>query len=166
MKKRNKKYNPRAKAFTLARVFAQKFVIAWAGTIEAQIMRRRNFEKETLTMREVNALNQVPHKWQVHVLCTLRDHCGRDYIQSQELIFNNEYYCADISDLVNEKMHEFVKTCNQNHMVNVGWVATPCMNELSDEDLAKIMDKLGAWDFLAKHEVNDSTEVLQLEKQA
>lgn len=165
MKKRTKKYNPKARAIALSKAFAKKYAVVWAGTLEAQIVKLSALKPVLLKQSEALAISNVPHKWQVHLCCMLRDHTGRDYIQVQELRFSHEYLSCDTSEIVNDHMKSFVKTCNSNHVVNVGWVATTSEEDLSDEKISKMMDNIGAWDFLAKHEVTDSTEVLALEKQ-
>lgn len=158
-KKRNKRYNPTARAIGYAKSYSKQFAIAWCGPErKAEAYKLKTMSRVLLKPSEAMALTQVTHKWKAHIVVILRDHTGRDYIQAEELVFPQELYSDEISDVVNEHMHAFIKSCNANHFVNTGWVATTSDTEITDEAISKMMDNLGAWDFLAKFEATEDSD--------
>lgn len=163
MKKRNKKYNPRARAISYAKKYAKQFCISWCGPDKkAEAYRLNGLLHVVLKQSEALALTDVPHKWATYIIAILRDHTGREYIQSQRLSFPQELYSDEISGVVNEHITALIKTCNANHFVNTGWVATPSDRDIPDEYLAKMMDHLGAWEYLAQWEATPESETVEI----
>ena len=155
MKKRNKKYNPHRTAIHFAKSYTKNFAMVWAGTLDAKIYNIKNNSKAILTQAKMDALTKVAHKWQVHVTVLLRDNNGRDYIQTQELRFTQEYYSEFIGDVINDTMIDLRNSCNQQHIVNVGWVATTSDKDISDKAISEMMTDAGAWDFLSPIEAKE-----------
>ena len=55
-------------------------------------------------------------------------------------------------------MIDLRNSCNQQNIVNVGWVATTSDKDISDESISEMMTDLGAWDFLSPVESSDLDE--------
>ncbi len=155
MKKRNKKYNPHRTAIHFAKSYTKNFAMVWAGTLDAKIYNIKNNSKAILTQAKLDAMTKVAHKWQVHVAALLRDHEGDDYIQTKRLIFKQDYYSEFIGDFINDTMIDLRNSCNQQHIVNVGWVATTSDKDISDEAISEMMTDAGAWDFLSPIEAKE-----------
>lgn len=161
-KKPRKKYNPMSIALKMAKSFSKRFAIVWAGTLTAQVVSIGTSKPVQLSKSEAYAITDTPHKWKVYLCVMCRDNFGKDYIQTQELVFTNEYYSSEVSDIVTDKLNDFYRTCNQNHRVNVGWIATTSEKDLSDRALAEMMTDIGAWSFLALWETKENADVEEL----
>lgn len=157
MKKPRRKYSPKRQAFKLSKSFSQKYAIVWAGTLTSQVVRISTSNSVQLQKCEVEAITTVPHRWRVYACVMSRDINGREFIQSEELLFKSgdhyiECRSEEISDLVNERCNQLYHSCNKNLSVNVGWIATPAREPLTDKQLSDMMTNIGAWEFLAKWE--------------
>ena len=69
--------------------------------------------------------------------------------------FTQEYYSEFIGDIINDTMIDLRNSCNQQHIVNVGWVATTSDKDISDESISEMMTDAGAWDFLSPIEAKE-----------
>lgn len=162
IKRRNKKYSPYKKAQSTARAFMSNKAVAWCGTKKAQMFNINTLKPARLTKIEALAITEVHHNWNVYLVVLCRDHTGNDYMKVE--ITETIYSKVDqISDSVQQLLADMVKQQNENHVINIGWVCTPHKEELSDDQIDKMMTTLGAWEFLAKHEVTENTVIEHLE---
>ena len=157
-----RKYDPRRRAAQLAKSFAKNYAIVWAGTLVANVINLKTGKTVQLSRANVGLITDIKHHWTVYACVMGRGIDNREFITSEQMSFYSkdqnekthviECLSTDIADLVTEQCNNLYNRCNKNLSVNIGWVATPSLTNLTDEQLASYMTELGAWDFLAKWE--------------
>ena len=101
-----------------------------------------------------DALDKVPHFWTAHLCVICRANDGEQYIKELTKPFSARYYKGDLVQYLNKAHSKLLHEANPQHVITCGWIATPRKEELAMEQIERIMTHLGAFNFLAKWEVN------------
>ena len=73
-------------------------------------------------------------------------------MQSVVVTTNEPCYQSDLLDVLHEHHLNLLAGCNEAHILNVGWLASPVGHEWTEKEAGDIFTKLNAWDFVAKWE--------------
>ena len=119
------------------------------------------FGKKTLELEPIGpsiaqSLGSVAFKWNVCIAVLCRRQDGQEYIQSSVINFDAPYKRETIETMLNEHHSQLAKTCNKEHIVNLGWIASTVPYEFDDEQTTKLFDKQNGWDYLAGWENKES----------
>lgn len=160
-KPRNKKYSPHARAVATAQAYLKNRLIAYCGTKLATVYKIASLKQVKLTQLEALAISEVSHKWNIYLLIMCRDHCGRDYTKAYPM---DLMYCKVdlINDYVQKELVKWLKEANEQHVVNIGWIATGNEYALTEQQIDTVMTDMGAFEFLAKHETSDESVGVEL----
>jgi len=104
-------------------------------------------------MREVivgqlvsNGISDLPHHWVVTlvVICSTQD--GQRFFKANEVEPSGQYRADQLTEVLDQHMQELIDTCNQKHILNTAWIATPYRASLSEEQIDSILEFMGAWE--------------------
>ena len=101
------------------------------------------------------SLEQVRAKWSVFCAVFCRDQNGDDYMKSVSVHCREAQKQSDLLVQLNDIHQDLLATCNKIHVVNVGWIAAPNGEELTEEQAGAIFGDAGAWDVIAEWEDED-----------
>lgn len=93
----------------------------------------------------VDALCDIPHSWTIYLAGLHRYPNGEPYMKSEELALNGIYLAAHLVDVIGPRTELLRSQCNANHLIGMGWIATPYDNTLKEAQAARIFDACGAW---------------------
>jgi hypothetical protein len=99
-------------------------------------------------------------KWSVHAVIIMRDHSGKNYIKTQSF-FTSPCQYSDISESTGDVIEELQAQCNQDHLINKGWIAVPFDYELNEEEMMRVIDSRNGFDFISKMERDNEEKQLQ-----
>lgn len=111
----------------------------------------RNITKsEAITI--ANAMTEFKHEWSV-LLCVFgRDETGEEYIKTLDVSPGVLCYSEQIHESVASVHEELITKFNPNHLVNVGWLATPNEDPFNEDKVKGLFTTLNAWDNIAPWE--------------
>ena len=92
------------------------------------------------------------YTWSVYCAVFCRDQAGVEYMQGLEVATNEPCYQSDLLSVLHEHHLSLLAGCNEAHVLNVGWLASPVGHEWTEKEAGTIFAKLDAWDFVAKWE--------------
>lgn len=152
-KKRNKK-NCKVKRATMMATFGTSdLLLVFVGGIrETHALDKKKGSPVDIGPTIAQSLHSIPFKWHVYLAVFCRTQTGEEYIQSEEMNFPAPYRRELIQDVLNEKHDSLIRSCNQQHILNIGWIASTVPYEFEDEHCSKIFTIQGAWDYLAEWE--------------
>lgn len=163
-KKRNKKYNPRKVAPTVASQQLRMNKLGVWQTCDhehARVLSTRTKEVFDPASKTASLISNYPHFWHYTLFVLLRKQDGTCYVVTGEPLLPNEKGIplserrlnqANLATSLNSAHHKFLESVNQLHIVNTGWVAFPYPQEISEEHIYEISADLGAWDYLSRWE--------------
>lgn len=143
--------------YTIARLVVKDLLVVFvAGKNEngkVQVWNRKRKRIERISATTASAIADVPHKWLLHCVVTMR------HEDTKELDYNLELLAAPHPVL----QSQIAKSCNELHKEMIGevgertrltaaWVASPADEELDDVELSEILTNFGAYDFKAQWE--------------
>lgn len=104
------------------------------------------------------------YKWSTLLIVLCRDQFKKEYLVTQPVHSNVHYSFTTLSQSFDAEHKRLLKECNELHIVNAGWVASPAGIEVSDEVADKIVRNLGGFEYMSewefrKHNEKNSTEV-------
>ena len=95
-----------------------------------------------------DAMTRVPHMWSIMMAVFCVDNGGTQYIKYSIIDAKEPCIQADMDGRASIEHQKLIQSCNENHMIGIGWLATPYYSEFADEDDAffeSIFDANGAW---------------------
>ena len=153
-KKRNKKHCQVKRVTSMATLGTKDMLLVFCGGKKET----QAFDKKTL--RPVNvgptiaeSIAKLPFKWSVYIAVWCRRQDGQDYIQSEQYNFDVPYHRANIENLLNERHDELIRSCNQLHIVNIGWIGSTVNYDINDKLATELFTKQSAWEHLAEWEI-------------
>ena len=91
------------------------------------------------------AIKDVPFMWNIYCGVLCRTGLGEDYIQSISVRANARYYQRDLSEVVRAEHRKLIKGCNEAHIRDSVWLASPLGEEIPDKLAAHILSRRGSW---------------------
>lgn len=151
-----KKHSLQKRLNRLARTaLRNQAVIFVGGSKGCDVVDLRSSKTYTPSLAVAQSLEQVRAKWSVFCAVFCRDQNGDDYMKSVSVHCREAKRQADLLHQLNDIHQDLLATCNKLHVVNVGWIAAPNGEELSEEKAGAIFGEAGAWDVIAEWERED-----------
>jgi len=97
-------------------------------------------------------MTQVKHNWSVLLCIFGRCPVTGEYWKTLDVSPGQLIYSNQIEDSLREHHEGMVNNFNKKHFVSIGWIAKPNKHEFNNDDMYKLFQELGAWDYLAKWE--------------
>jgi len=151
---KRKANNPRRRMERLGKAVlkgcAISFVAGGNGLCQmVDLKTQRGFKPGPALARTIEAGR---YTWSVYCAVFCRDQNGGEYMQSVVVTTNEPCYQSDLLDVLHEHHLNLLAGCNEAHILNVGWLASPVGHEWTEKEAGDIFTKLNAWDFVAKWE--------------
>lgn len=149
--RKNKKYNKQKALQMKINSELKKHFLCFAAKCNPEaIMCDRAGNIVDITLEAAYLLENTKQKWSVVMYVMLRSNNNENYLQSERIDMIKPYHRDEILDFLSDKHKELVKTCNNNHIVNGGWICSIDGIEPKDELAMDIFERMGAYDFKAQ----------------
>ena len=152
-KKRNKKYNPQKTTNSLVKASIKNsgiiFVTGGRGAHIVNLETNNQYAPSSLVAR---ALGQLVANWTVLCAVLLKDSNGKEYASYYLDHWNINRRQSQIAEEAEAVHQKLLKTCQKNHLVNLGWIAVPELYEFTHDQANEMFLKAGAWDDYAEWE--------------
>ena len=154
-KQRTKKYNPNKVTNKLVKAaLKDSAVIFVTGGKGAHLINLKTNVHHAPSAFVAKATERLVAKWCVLCAVMLRKQNGDDYASYYLDYWDKPRTQSQIA-IDAEAVHQrLLKTCNSNHLVNLGWIAVPEMYEFTEDEANEMFLKAGAWEDKAKWEQN------------
>ena len=94
----------------------------------------------------------VKFKWAIWAGVFCRDQFNKEYMQGEWIITNQHYLHSEISEYIADRIDNIVNQANQQHIIDIGWIANTQNEEIEKDTLTKIFTNYGAWEGLSQWE--------------
>lgn len=98
------------------------------------------------------SITNLKAKWSVFCAVFCRDQNDDDYMKSVSVHIRDMRRQDELLHSLNDIHQDLLGGCNNSHVVNVGWIAAPNGEELSEEKAGAIFGDAGAWNVIAEWE--------------
>lgn len=155
MGKKRKAYNPVKRINLLAKSVlkghAVVFVGGNGGKCDLVDIKKAHIYQPRMEVARV--IEQGRFKWAILCAAFCRGQDGQEYMKSQLVYSPEECRQSDLAGTV-EGLHQSMirNEINQQHLLNVGWLAAPVQGDIDEGVAGKIFAKAGAWEYLSKWE--------------
>lgn len=150
-KKRSKRYNKMDAALASARLGLKDLAVFHSehensDKYTAHMVNYKTTSKQKVSQSMAFALNNIRHKWNVHLLAIGVESNGKsrfeiDYVKIKEPLLQ-----SDLVDYLNDRHDEFAEQFKKrNTLTNLAWLAVPNGNDVEPEQIDSILTKFGAW---------------------
>lgn len=99
-----------------------------------------------------SALQNKPLPWRVFLAAFCRGQDGLEYMQHVDIVAKARYKQERLGKEVERRSADLEASCNPNHYIRQGWVASPVGKETDEELAAKLFERMGAWESWREHE--------------
>lgn len=106
----------------------------------------RNGNQVSATPLIIDALRSITYNWSVLIAALCVDDNGREYIKSEQVDAKEPYLQSDLMEVLDMQHRALLMNCNQNHLINAVWLATPYEHDWDESHAAKLLSDFGAWD--------------------
>ena len=90
-------------------------------------------------------LSEVPHYWSVFIAVFCRDQYGKTYMKAEEHRLTTKYIQRQVVDYFNTEHSRIFAAANQNHVIGVGYLASPMGDSLRRSEAFHLFEKLGGF---------------------
>ena len=149
-KKRTGKHSKQKRIDMLTRRAVKDLGVVFVlnDTKYADVVNLRTKQKVSLN----NDLDQVirfkAHPWNLLLAVFCKDNFGKEYIKMSITRADKPCLQRELDESASKRHAELIRSCNENHLVGVGWIATPYECEFPKENdpiYESIFDMYGAW---------------------
>lgn len=152
-KKRNKKNCKMKRAAMMATFGTSDLLLVYVGgKRETHALDKKTGTPVDIGPSIAQSLHTIPFKWHVYLAVFCRTQTGEEYIQSEEMNFPAPYKRDLISGVLNDTHDALVRTCNPQHILNIGWIASTVPYDFDDNHCNKLFIQQEGWDYLAEWE--------------
>lgn len=144
-----KKYNPLKGQLAMVRA-ALKNVGVWRSVQKQKkescaLVNYKTCKQLPLGDSTAKAIIKLRHKWSIHIMVT--GYNGIDHYMKSEVIHcKNPMYQAELAEYLDKEHKEFARReMNPDHWTDMCWLAVPNGDELNEDQLAELINKLGVW---------------------
>ena len=160
MRKRNKKYNPAKTITAEARRYSKDKAVIFtlAGDKKSSLISLRTLDEVNADLSRCMMISDSHLNWHVTLVVFGRDVAGNNILRFDTA--KAPYLCKQewLTESLNSAHVELLDEFNGKHIdcfVNVGWLATTMEYEFTEGQIVEAFDKFGAWDYLAKWEIEN-----------
>lgn len=94
----------------------------------------------------IDGVCDLPRQWTIYLAVFCRDSSGVQYIKGDEVEPQGRYRSEQISDVITQCHESLIATCNPNHVIGYGWIASPVGESLSEAQAARVFEAVGCWE--------------------
>lgn len=148
--RKNKKHNRKKRTDHLSRGAVKNLATVFILNEDkyANLIDLRTGKTVTIDSTLDEAIRKVEHLWSIMTAVFCVKSCGEQYIKYK--ILHSERPCiqAHLDTTASENHANLIRSCNENHIIGIGWIATPYKYDFPDEldeFYESIFDRYGAW---------------------
>ena len=120
---------------------------------KSRIINLKSHEMYSANLQQAHLLLTATFKWTVYCAVFCRDASGSEYMKAIEVGVDAPCLHDTLFDSMPDEHLKLLRGCNDNHVVNVGWLASPDGISITEAEAGAIFDKHNAWDALASWEI-------------
>lgn len=153
MKKR-KKNNELERTKRIAAAILNRCAVVYVSGNKIKHLISLKHKKQVLVKPSIdNAVHKIRWPWTVLISVFCRSNTGEEYVKSQEIAIEGEFFYHEVADKLNDYHYEFLNTAvDKRQVVGVGWCAVPRREEIDETLAGEIYTSLGAFDAKANWE--------------
>jgi len=149
---KRKQYNPRKKIDFQAK---QELEYSAIGCIPTKgpchLFNLRTGKTVPILPKQINLISTMRHQWSVFIAVFGIDQFGKYYMKSNEISVNKPTYQVDMITTLNDAHSNLIKEFNPEHLISVGWLATPYLKIWNESKAFTLLESLGALNFVTKN---------------
>ena len=148
---KRKAYNPQKRFQRLANATMKHVGVLYVGgkDVKCQLIDMRTTRIFNPGLATAKTVSEGRFKWSIFCAIFCRDQDNKDYMKSLLVVVPRATRQQDIADQVNDIHRDMLKTCNRDHVLNLGWIACTDGRDLNENAAGKIFENADAWDYLA-----------------
>jgi len=106
----------------------------------------------------ITAAKDITHNWRVYVSVMLENSLGEQYIKTDDCTPERACYQEDMLDHLNEHHIKLINSTKVMDRVNSGWVAIPSGKELTEKEIAELLEVLPCWGEFERGDIKTETD--------
>ena len=124
----------------------RKRCVAWFEDGDTCIVNMNNGKvHRTLPEDLFNAITDVPYRWSIHLVIAGKQCDTKKFTKGSIIQTTVRYYAADLIEVVNKEFNKLENNFNKMYYHRKGYVAVPRIEDLSEEQVEIILDRIGIW---------------------
>jgi hypothetical protein len=156
---KRKKYNPLKQLQSLSNIALKDHAIGCIPTkTYSELINLKTNSVVPINNTKLKMITELRHKWSVFIAVFGIDSQNQYYMKSNEVIVANPVFQSELSDTLNTHHQTLCSQFNPNHLISVGWLATPYSKVWDEQKAFKVLENLGALSF-KRDEDNNIIEV-------
>ena len=150
MSKRTGKHSKQKRVNLLTRRVVKDLGIVFVlnDTKYADVVNLRTKKKVNLDKALDETIRLEPHHWNLLLAAFCKDDFDEKYIKLYLTRANKPCLQRELDESASKRHAELIRSCNENQLVGVGWIATPYECDFPQENdpiYESIFDMYGAW---------------------
>lgn len=148
-KKRTKKHNPLKGKLLMVKQGLKNIGVFRSVQKQEQgsceVINYKSGNRVDMGQSMARAIIELRHKWTIHIMALGWN--GFDhYMKSETIECTNPMFQAELADYLDKEHKAFVKReMNPDHLTDLCWVAIPNGDDLNENELGELLDKLNIW---------------------
>jgi len=148
-----KKHSLQKRLNRLARVALKHQGVIFVGGMGAcNMVDLRHNKIYAPSINVAKSIEEVRAKWSVFCAVFCRGQDDEDYMKSVSIHIREARKQSELLESLNDIHQDLLTGCNSQHVINVGWIAMPNGEELTEEQAGAIFGDAGAWNVTAEWE--------------
>lgn len=149
-KKPTRKHSSQKRADMLTRRVVKDLGVVFVlnDTKYADVVNLKTKRKVELNSALDEVIRLIPHKWSLLLSVFCVDSFGEKYIKWDVGTADKMCLQRQLDESASKKHADLIRRCNENHLIGIGWIATPyecAFPEENDPVYESIFDSYGAW---------------------
>jgi len=120
---------------------------------KSRLVNLKSHDMYSANLQQARVLLTATFPWTVYCAVFCRDATGSEYMKSLEVSVSVPCLHDTLFDSMPDEHLKLLRGCNENHVINVGWLASPDGVHLDEAQAGAIFNKHDAWDALASWEI-------------
>ncbi|MAE22050.1 MAG: hypothetical protein CMK92_06420 [Pseudomonas sp.] len=92
------------------------------------------------------AVGKLRHKWSIITAVTATESKGTECVIMDEVKFEHELYNHEVTSYVQDNLKKLYRKAKGKIVNNTLWIAIPNGDQLEDDQINFLLDKIGAWE--------------------
>lgn len=93
----------------------------------------------------VESMTKLGFQWSTFIAVMCKDEFGQEYMKAQQFDIDQQLKQSELAEYLNDQHFGLIKSCNSNHLINVGWISSPFPIEWEEKQVSEIFGLLGGW---------------------
>lgn len=111
----------------------------------SNMVNRKTAQAIRVTPELSDAAIKLSYRWSIFIAALCRDEFGREYMRGEQISIDQPLLQAELADYLDEQHRSLASSCNQKHLVGVGWAADPFGGDWEESQASKLFDRFGGW---------------------